>query len=247
MSIKKLDYDGLQTLVASLKDFVRQHAGIPIGTEFFTTNPNVPDGALPLLGGGYLRDLYTDLWDWVQEQNDYLISEDAWQTLYTNQNGNVPFYSTGDGSTTFRVPSLQCWIKAKDGNETIGTYKQAGLPNITGGFDTRATDYQQSQIVFFASGAFYPNNKSTATADSVHQVSGTVNLYDYRFDASRSSAVYGRSSTVVPESIVGLWIVRAYGAIVDTGSIDVERYIENYDDTHVISTSEINELFSSIY
>lgn len=52
MGVKKLDYNGLQTLVSSLKDFVRKHAGIPIGTEFFTTNPNVPDGALPLLGGG---------------------------------------------------------------------------------------------------------------------------------------------------------------------------------------------------
>lgn len=179
-----------------------------------------------------------------------MISEAEWQTLYTNQNGNVPFYSTGDGSTTFRVPSLQCWIKAKDGNETIGTYKQAGLPNITGSAGLSSSTNETSFIVgaWSGNGAFsYQNINSvdcwvTRATNSVGTGKRSLDL-----DASRSSAIYGRSSTVVPESIVGLWLVRAYGAIVDTGSIDVERYIENYDDTHVISTSEINELFSSIY
>ena len=55
MGVKKLDYDGLQTLVSSMKDFVRQHAGMPIGTEYFSMNPNVPEGSLPLLGGGILE------------------------------------------------------------------------------------------------------------------------------------------------------------------------------------------------
>ena len=52
MSVKKLDYDGLETLVTAMKDYVRKHSGMPVGHEYFTTNPNIPEGSLPLLGGG---------------------------------------------------------------------------------------------------------------------------------------------------------------------------------------------------
>ena len=51
-------------------------------------------------------------------------------------------------------------------------------------------------------------------------------LKNAKINASRSSAIYGRSSTVVPESIVGLWLVRAYGAIIDDGIIEVKEYID---------------------
>ena len=40
-------------------------------------------------------------------------------------------------------------------------------------------------------------------------------------DASRSSAIYGKSSTVQPPSIVGLWCVKAYGTVTNVGSTDV--------------------------
>ena len=133
-----LNSDGLETQIQYIKSYVedemKKHASIPIGHEYFSMNPNIPQGSLPLLGGVYSRDTYADLWAWVQTQTGYLITDSAWVTLSNTQNGNVPFYSSGDGSTTFRVPSLKCWIKGPGGTETVGTYKDAGLPNLTGDF-----------------------------------------------------------------------------------------------------------------
>lgn len=80
-------------------------AGIPLGFEYLSMNPNTPAGYLPLTGGIYSRTAYKDLWKWIQDQKDYLITESDWQTKAENDS-NVLFYSDGDGVTTFRVPNL---------------------------------------------------------------------------------------------------------------------------------------------
>ena len=192
-------------------------SGLPVGFEAFTTNPNLQAGWLPLLGGEYSRTTYADLWAWVQTQNGYLKTEADWQDLSTAHNGNVPFYSDGDGSTTFRVPSLRCWVRGANGSvSTVGSYLAAGLPNITGSFND---SYGNIGDFNAADGAFYLNPKTnkrfTRTADT-NNSSNTVN-----FDASRSSSIYGKSSTVQPESIVGMWVVKAYGTVSNVGSTDV--------------------------
>lgn len=83
----------------------RPNNGLPVGFEYTSINPNIPTGSLPLLGGLYSRSAYVDLWAWVQSQPGYLLSESEWQAYSTSNNGIVPYYSTGDGISTFRVPS----------------------------------------------------------------------------------------------------------------------------------------------
>lgn len=200
-------------------------AGFPIGFEYFQTNPNVPAGSLPMLGGVYSRETYADLWDWVQTQTGYLITDSAWVTLSNTQNGNVPFYSSGDGSTTFRVPSLKCWIKGTDGVETVGTYLDAGLPNITGEFRTGVTNTAYWDVMNL-SGAFSPNNPVSSTRLKSGGSETRTSSVVAQFDASLSNSIYGNADTVVPESIVGMWLVKAYGTVVDTGTIDEQAYID---------------------
>ena len=115
-------------------------SGLPVGFQYFQTNPNVPAGSLPLLGGEYSRTTYADLWAWVQTQSGYLLEESAWQAKAAANGGNVPFYSKGDGSTTFRVPALKCWVRGANSINEVGGYLAAGLPNITGGFGLRPVD-----------------------------------------------------------------------------------------------------------
>ena len=199
--------------------------GLPVGHEFFTTNPNIPAGCIPLLGGEYSRTAYADLWAWVQTQEGYLLEESAWQSKATANGGNVPFYSTGDGITTFRVPSLKCWVKGANGIEEVGSYLSAGLPNITGTIESRphtSGNTKYGGAVVGASGAFkFTKMTSTVTntgcAESSTQSSNDVTT----FSAQTSNPIYGNSDTVQPKSIVGMWLVKAYGTVTNVGSTDV--------------------------
>lgn len=201
--------------------------GLPVGHEFFTTNPNIPVGCIPLLGGEYSRTAYADLWEWVQKQAGYLIEESAWQAKSAANGGNVPFYSKGDGSTTFRVPALKCWVKGADSISEVGGYLAAGLPNITGSttwalngtlgtFSSQDTPYHKN------TGALSVTTDGKAyglighSGEDSHNSNVSVNI-----DASLSSPIYGSSDTVQPPSIVGLWIVKAYGTVTNVGSTDV--------------------------
>ena len=76
---------------AYVREEVRQHSGIPIGHIYFSVNPNIPQGSLPLFGGEFSRETYSDLWAWVQQQAGYCKTEAEWQALATNNNNNVPY------------------------------------------------------------------------------------------------------------------------------------------------------------
>lgn len=213
-----------------VQEEIRQHANMPIGFEYFTMNPHIPQGSLPLFGGEYSRDTYSDLWAWVQEQTGYLKTEAEWQTLSTAHGGNVPYYSDGDGSTTFRVPSLKCWVKGANGTVTeVGSYLEAGLPNIEGRFISRANNGNgQVTITSSTTGAFASSNSITNYSTTSGTTSDGVNYpFGVDFNASRSNAIYGNSTTVQPPSIIGMWLVKAYGVVVDTGQIDEQQYIDD--------------------
>ena len=95
----------------------------------------------------------------------------------------------GNGSTTFNLPNLNN-NSFLEGSDTVGTVKSAGLPNITGAIGTMNDWKEQCE------GAFYrAENRSSATFYDV----STFPLV--RFDASRSSAIYGNSNTVQPKSV----------------------------------------------
>ena len=101
-----LDKTGLSRLVGKVLELINTQTGLPVGFEFFQTSPNARAGTLPLNGGVFSRSEYPQLWSWVQSQGDYLIAESEWQSKASKNDGPVPFYSTGNGSTTFRVPDL---------------------------------------------------------------------------------------------------------------------------------------------
>lgn len=94
-------------------------------------------------------------------------------------------YGAGDGSTTFNLPDFRnrvIW-----GADSAG-YIAAGLPNITGmGGSTLGSPG--------ASGAMYLGGQNAACGN------GGWGFFTLYFDASRSSSIYGASSTVQPPSI----------------------------------------------
>lgn len=114
-------------------------------------------------------------------------------------------YGAGDDSTTFNVPNLV--DKFVEGSATAGTEKSAGLPNITGSFAARATSYNQGRIITGPSGAFDYGQRGE-NSDVVTQNGPVQQLYSYELDASRSSAIYGGSTTVQPPALTMRYIIK---------------------------------------
>lgn len=98
-------------------------------------------------------------------------------------------YGAGDGSTTFQLPDFR--NRAIWGANSFG-YLAAGLPNITG--TANFTDMRTNRNY---TGAFY----DTGFGGSQEGGGKSSNLPNLGFDASRSSSIYGKSSTVQPPAI----------------------------------------------
>lgn len=106
-------------------------------------------------------------------------------------------YGAGDGSTTFALPNLT--DKFIQGSGTAGTSKVAGLPNITGFFHA---DYKSSATT----GAFY-NNANASKVTGLAGASGS-HAAGINFDASRSSGIYGKSTTVQPPALTMRYYIK---------------------------------------
>ena len=180
--------------------------GDKIGQIRFSINPNIEPGYLALNGQEVNRDDYPNLWAWVQQQVGFLIEESEWQNISDAHNGNVGKYSVGDGTSTFRLPNLGCWVRGGGEAGTangVGGNLDAGLPNITG------------NLRYLAHGAHTPANADGVFVRSNSGDNGNGNsgggTNNFNFDASRANSI----DTVQPESIVGIWLVKAYHVPVD--------------------------------
>ena len=223
-------------------------SGIPVGFEYISMNPNVPQGSLPMFGGVYDRKVYADLWAWVQTQSGYVISDNEWQGLFNSNDGNVPFYSTGDGSTTFRVPSINCWVKGANGIEEVSSYY---TDTVDGGSITLASTGSHTHTrgtMNITGSGLRGGQDGTGGGAFVEVASGKSNGAsgnfgaDYSFDASlawtgetssngiHTHIVSGNGNETKPKTIVGMWLVKAYGTISNVGNVetaDILNAVEN--------------------
>lgn len=195
--------------------------GDKIGQIRFSINPNIEPGYLALNGQEVNREDYPGLWAWVQQQTGFLIEESEWQSISDAHNGNVGKYSVGDGSTTFRLPNLGYWVRGggtAGSPSGVGGNLDAGLSNITGTLEKKSgafplliahyTELNQDGALWTTSE--YDNRNIPPGATSANKLLGGFN-----FDASRANSIYGNAETVQPESIVGIWLVKAYHVPVD--------------------------------
>lgn len=98
----------------------------------------------------------------------------------------------GDGSTTFTLPNLhRRFLEGTTTTSEVGSSVQAGLPNITG---TEQGD--ENPPIETCTGAFYKAGSYSNTGAGSVSGSGILG-----FDASRASSLFGKSTTVQPQSI----------------------------------------------
>ena len=110
------------------------------------------------------------------------VSKTTYAALYEKYGDT---YGTAENTNNFVLPDFR--NRAIWGATSFG-YIDAGLPNITGEFNPGEYNPQ-------ASGAFYSSYNGS------REYSGAYAGHRLYFDASRSSAIYGNSSTVQPPAI----------------------------------------------
>lgn len=109
-------------------------------------------------------------------------------------------YGAGDGSTTFNVPDLDGrFIELTTDAGSVGQFVEPGLPNIIG---TSQGEFGVMNVEY--TGAL---TKSEATFNHGDRNTGN-DVSTPSFDASRSSSLYGASTTVQPSSLRGLVCIK---------------------------------------
>ena len=174
-----------------------EKSGMPLGTILPWLVTAVPAGWLALDTGALVsRATYPELWAWVQA-NAPLISESAWQTQASTQS-SVGAFSTGDGSTTFRLPRIVDYVR--------------------GGILADAGTWQGDSIVA------HDHSEYTLGANGSGTVKGADASYSTPISATPTGTNrtgYTGSTETRPKTIKMVYCVKAFDATTNQGLIDI--------------------------
>ncbi len=179
-------------------------AAMPVGFTFPLLANSPLHGSLALQGALVSRTAYPDLWAWVQA-NAPLITEAAWQAQAAVQS-SVGAYSSGDGSTNFRLPKIVDFVSGTDTGRPAGTWR---------GDDYKAHDHYQQYATSSTTGW------GLQTVSSANQATPTQ--YGVK------TALSGGDETR-PKSISMLWCVKAFGAATNQGVVDITALAASLND-----------------
>ena len=154
----------------------------PVGSVTAFAGTTTPQGWLLCDGSAVSRTDYADL---------YAVIGDT--------------YGSGDGTNTFNLPDLV--DKFIEGSATAGTVKTAGLPNIEGGTNSAICVVKTDKTAGETwSGSIGVGASFNSTVEQ--NASSTRGYQMMKFDASKSNAIYGNSTTVQPPALTMCYIIK---------------------------------------
>lgn len=160
---------------------------VPSGTIIQFAGKTIPDGYLSCNGALVSRTQFADL---------FAAIGTTW--------------GTGDGKTTFKLPNMHHrFLEGTTTTSEVGTYVEAGLPNISGWLDMD-TNSSSACLAFNASGAFAERRIDNPSGSFAQYDSSRVVKYHGRADfaACKSNALYSKAPTVQPSALRLLAIVK---------------------------------------
>lgn len=195
---------------------------VPNGSIFNYAFANIPAGYVRL-DGSEIADAANTIPQFVEflnKQNNQMIGEklivgiDEWNSINNTYGSCGKFAWNG---SKLRFPKINCFIRGSGLNiSNLGKLIDSGLPNITGQIPLGRSD---SSLL---GGAFYP---ATNTGNRLSNSGGSNDTYLGILDASRSNAIYGRSSEVMPKHILYPYIMAVSNKIQWTSQIDYDNLI----------------------
>lgn len=203
----KVKPDGTTIEVAPDGTISSKATGRNIGEVFYSLLPlsdaglHLVDGSL-LPGDGVYAEFVAHVTGLQATHPGLFVTEADWQDSVTQYGvcGKFVYDSTAN---TLRLPKVTGFIEGTLNATALGDLVEAGLPNITGTFNTNGSEYENfsDSTSVTINGAF---SGYWRTQYNIEQKSGTARYVSgFNFDASRSSSLYGNSNTVQPQAIKG--------------------------------------------
>ncbi|RXJ80813.1 hypothetical protein CRU86_00100 [Aliarcobacter skirrowii] len=94
----------LEALQKSVNDAISNIQTLPIGA--ILNGYTIFDNCIVAFGGEFNREDYPKLWAYLQANPSLVKTQAQWQSEATANGGICGFFSSGNGTTTFRVPNL---------------------------------------------------------------------------------------------------------------------------------------------
>ena len=212
-------YDGEKFVPFNISNAIE----MPVGFEDYVSYTELDPGQLIRNGQLVSREIYSDLWNFVQSKPSMLLTEEEWQAnLTANEGLACNYYSAGDGSTNFRLPKASVIVLPDLNPENINKYSTDTQRNITGSIgEIFAPDPP------FTTGAF---SEEVSRHIQVINDEAANNIWKINFDASRSVGADHTGEEVKPKSITKLPIVYAFGRIVNAGELDFQTVVQKQND-----------------
>lgn len=214
-------YDGEKFVPFNISNAIE----MPVGFEDYVSYTELDPGQLIRNGQLVSREIYSDLWSFVQSKPSMLLTEEEWQAnLTANEGLACNYYSAGDGSTNFRLPKASVIVLPDPNPENINKYSTDTQRNITGSItmiDTIGKTQNSAGALLFTA----TNASSSVNNNGDWSNSGTIN-----FDASRSVGAEHTGNEVKPKTITKLPIVYAFGKIVNAGELDFQTVVQKQND-----------------
>ena len=214
---------------------------LPVGFEYYVPYSELDSGQLIRDGQIVSRSVYKDLWDFVQKHPSLLLTEEQWQAELSANEGIVNnYYSSGDGSTTFRLPKagvIELPVITAEGLNKFSTDTQR---NILGSI-TQVDTIGKTQV---SNGALLA--KVTDISSSVNNNGNWSNTITIDFDASRSVGTEHTGSEVKPKTITKLAVVQAFGRVINTGTLDINDLVNDVNNliqsNHIKTYTDLTQI-----
>lgn len=206
---------------------------LPVGFEYYVPYSELDSGQLIRDGKIVSRSVYKDLWDFVQKHPSLLLTEEQWQAELSANEGIVNnYYSSGDGSTTFRLPKagvIELPVITAEGLNKFSTdsFKSHNHENITEPISGKILN----PIYWNTT----DNGGMLNNANIKSQNSGSLTPYFAPLSGTNITNVGGTETK--PKTITKLAVVQAFGRVINTGTLDINDLV--HDVNNLIQSNHI--------
>lgn len=216
-------YDGEKFVPFNISNAIE----MPVGFEDYVSYTELDPGQLIRNGQLVSREIYSDLWNFVQSKPSMLLTEEEWQAnLTANEGLACNYYSAGDGSTNFRLPKASVIVLPDPNPENINKYS---ADSIKAHNHSNITDPISGKIF----NPIYWNvtdNGGINNNDNFYNSNNIGSLAPYFAPIKNGDITNFGVNETKPKTITKLPIVYAFGRIVNAGELDFQTVVQKQND-----------------